>query len=78
MRKLKLKKLAWRICCTAAILLTALAFTPLVIPAGRSTPMLAGIPFTLWSGILISIALVVITFLATRVHPGTWEDQNDT
>ena len=67
--KKKLKKQLWRIYCAAAILLTILAFSPLVIPEGKHLPMLAGLPYTLWMGILLSAALVLLTYLATRVHP---------
>jgi len=31
--------------------------------------MLLGLPYTLWAGILISIGLVVFTFIATKVYP---------
>ena len=63
-------RIYWRLCCTAAILLVALSFTPLVIRPGVFTPKLFGIPYTLWAGILIAIGLVVLTFIAVRVHPG--------
>jgi hypothetical protein len=32
--------------------------------------MLAGIPLTLWAGIGIAFALVGLTYLGARVHPG--------
>lgn len=60
----------WRLCCTAAILLLALSFTPLVIPPGVYTPKLFGIPYTLWTGGLIAIGLVLLTFIGILVHPG--------
>ncbi len=64
------KKKYWKWCCLAAILLSIVAFTPLVIPAGVYKPMLFGIPYTLWTGFLVTVALVTITFIGTRVHPG--------
>lgn len=36
--------------------------------------MLMGMPFTLWSGIAICVAMVIITYLATLVHPGRREE----
>jgi uncharacterized membrane protein len=57
----------WIICCIALILII-LTFTPLVIPAGTYRPMLLGLPYSLWLGILISIGLVALTFIATRIH----------
>ncbi len=56
-----------------AILLTVAAFSPLVIPPGQYRPLFMGMPYTLWTGILVSVLLVVVTFLGILVHPG----QND-
>jgi len=50
--------------------LVVTTFTPLVIPYGIYKPLLLGLPYSLWISILISIGLVVLTFIATRVHPG--------
>ena len=55
------------ICCLALILII-LTFTPLVIPYSIHKPALLGLPYSLWMGILISIGLVVLTFIATKVH----------
>jgi hypothetical protein len=60
----------WRFTCLAAILLSAAAFTPLVIPEGRFDPMLGGVPLTLWAGVALCIAQVVAAYLGTLVHPG--------
>lgn len=56
------------IICSAALILVIITFTPLVIPYGIYKPVLLGLPYSLWAGILISIGLVVLTFVATRVH----------
>ena len=63
------KILYWRLCCVAMVVLSVLTFTPLVIPAGRYEPMLAGVPLTLWAGIAIAVAMVALTYIGTRVHP---------
>jgi len=63
------KTLYWRLCCLAVAVLSVVTFTPLVIPAGRYEPMLGGVPLTLWAGIGVAVALVVLTFIGTRVHP---------
>jgi hypothetical protein len=68
------RNVAWRICCGAAVLLAAVSFTPLVIPAGRFQPALVGLPFTLWVGVLVSIAFVGLTYVGTRVHPDNRRD----
>lgn len=60
----------WITCCSAALILVIITFTPQVIPYGIHKPSLLGLPYTLWTGILITVGLVVLTFIATRVHPG--------
>ncbi|PHN06293.1 hypothetical protein [Flavilitoribacter nigricans] len=67
---MKNDKLIWRICCGLAILLMVLAFSPVFIPTGVFEPKLFGMPYTLWSGIAVCIAMVLITYVATLVHPG--------
>lgn len=67
---MKNDKLIWRICCGLAILLMILAFSPVFIPAGVIEPKLFGMPYTLWSNILLCMVMVVITYVATLVHPG--------
>lgn len=58
----------WRVLSALAIVLCIISFTPLVIPQGVSKPELLGIPYSLWTSYLITIALVMLTFLGTRVH----------
>lgn len=59
----------WRACWVSTALLCALTFTPLVIPTGVARPALAGVPYTLWTGILITVALVGLTYGATVFYP---------
>ena len=66
---MKNKIIYWRACCVSMILLTCVTYTPLVIPYGVYRPMLFGIPYTLWLGILITFGMVLLTFLAARTHP---------
>ncbi len=71
------KRLYWKIACIAAILLCILTFTPLVIPQGIAKPELAGVPYSLWTSFIISVLLVVLTFIGTRVHPGMQNEEED-
>lgn len=66
----------WKICIFLAILLTIITFTPLVIPMGVYKPMLLGIPYTLWTSILITILFVVLTYVGSNVHPGKNNGEN--
>lgn len=63
------KSLVWKILVVAAVSLAVIAFTPLVIPPDRYTPFLFGMPFTLWSGLLIAVLFVVLTWMGSKVYP---------
>ena len=47
------------------------------IPSSVSTPTLWGLPRTLWLGLLIYLAIVAVTFVATRVHPDIDDEEGD-
>lgn len=53
-----------------ALVIVVISFTPLVIPAHTYRPQLFGLPYSLWMGILVTVALVFLTWVATRIHPG--------
>lgn len=63
------RRLYWRLCYGAVILLSLLTFTPLVTPLGTYRPFLLGVPYTLWVGMLITIALVALTYAAGKLYP---------
>jgi amino acid transporter len=74
--KLKRDPRAWRLCKIIAIVLSVLTFTPVIIPYGQFRPLLFGMPYTLWSGLLLTILLVLLTWIGTRVHPSGDEPEN--
>ena len=65
----------WRILRTIAIILCLLVFTPLVIPAGVHKPELFGVPYSLWTSFLITVTLVFLTYLGTKVHRSNDEEE---
>ena len=65
----------WRILRTIAIVLCLLVFTPLVIPQGIHKPELFGIPYSLWTSFIITVVLVFITYLGTKVHRSNEEKE---
>jgi hypothetical protein len=65
----------WRILRALAIILCLMVFTPLVIPKGVFKPELFGVPYSLWTSFLITVALVVITYLGTKVHRSNEEEE---
>jgi hypothetical protein len=46
-----------------------LTFSPLVIPSGTYRPVVLGMPYTLWVGILVAVLTVGFTYGATRLYP---------
>jgi hypothetical protein len=58
-----------------AVGLCLLTFTPFVIPKGVYTPELFGIPYSLWTSFLITVALVFLTYLGTKVHNTDEEEE---
>lgn len=67
----------WRICVILVVLLIILAYTPLMLPHGVYKPMFMGLPYTLWTSILITISLVVLTYIGSKVHPGSDEEEGE-
>ena len=61
------ENIGWKLCVIAFLSLSTLAFSPLVIEPKKLTPTLFGLPYTLWSGILVAVALLFVTFVATRL-----------
>jgi hypothetical protein len=66
--KKKKNRLYWRIIAAVAVFLILLTFTPVIIEPGKIEPRLFAMPYTLWTSILITIILVVLTYLGGRVH----------
>ncbi|MCK5277840.1 MAG: hypothetical protein KAI99_20005 [Cyclobacteriaceae bacterium] len=69
------KRKYWRILRAAVIALCLLTFTPLVIPEGVYKPELFGVPYSLWTSFLITVTLVFLTYLGTKVHRGVDEEE---
>lgn len=63
------RRFYWRLCYGAVILLSVITFTPLVTPIGVYRPMFLGLPYTLWTGILVTILLVALTYAAGQLYP---------
>ena len=64
----KKRRIYWKITVTLAVILILITFTPLVLQEGKIEPKLFSMPFTLWVSILITIALVILTYIGGRVH----------
>jgi len=75
--KKKKKQRSWRICIILVLAFIVLGYTPLMIPYGIYKPMIFGIPYTLWTSFLITLALVVLTYIGAKVHPGRDEGEEE-
>lgn len=63
------RRTLWRLCYTSVVVLSVLTFTPLILPLGTHIPEVFGVPYTLWTGIVVTMVLVVLTYLATQLYP---------
>lgn len=68
MSRIKQKKILRYLLVGVALLLTALTFTPVILHPGKINPKLLSMPYTLWTSILITILLVLLTYLVSRLH----------
>lgn len=62
-------KIRRKIITVVAIIMGIATFTPLVIPYGQIYPKLLGLPYTMWTGLVVSILFIVLTYLASRNSP---------
>ena len=62
---------AVRLLDTLAILTFMATFTSLVMPDGQIEPRLAGIPYTMWAGFLVSIIFLVMAYLVSITRKGS-------
>ena len=60
----------WIFFAVAVSILSALSFTPLVIPYGVAEPYFLGLPRTLWAGLGISLCIYVLLVLAMLTSSG--------
>ena len=51
-----------------AFSLVVITFTPLILNPGKVNPKLFHLPYTLWISILITVILVILTYLGSRVR----------
>ena len=70
------KSRSYNVLVALAIIFAILTFTPLVMPYGKHQPTFLHLPYTLWTGLLVAILFVCLTWLAVRLHPGKGEDES--
>ena len=70
------KSALWNFCCGIVIVLSILAFSPIVLTQGKYTPELFGVPRTLWIGIILAFGLVAMTLIGGIVHPANHSEHD--
>ncbi len=68
-------KRIWKFCVVSVIVIIALTFSPLIIASGKIHPFLFGLPYTLWTGIVLTILLVILTLIAGNALPNDEEGE---
>ena len=74
---MKKSKKIWTLCGILVIVLMVLGYTPLMIPDGVRKPMIMGIPYSLWTSFLVTVILVALTYIGSKVHPGSDEEEEE-
>ncbi len=63
-----MKILYWRMLVAAVIAVALISFL-FVFQIGVTSPRLAGVPYILWSSFLLTVLLVVMTYLGSKIFP---------
>ncbi|MEN8156259.1 MAG: hypothetical protein ABFS10_04860 [Bacteroidota bacterium] len=71
------RKVLWWLIQAGVLVISVLVFTPVIIPNGKSAPELFHLPFTLWTGIIVYIVLIVINFVGVAVHSKIYKERDD-
>ena len=59
-------KKAFNISAILALLCITIVFTPLLTPYNTISPLLFGMPYSLWTGIVATIFMVILTYLGGK------------
>ena len=62
------KRKYWVLIVAVALSLVVITFTPLILSPGRIHPKLLSLPYTLWTSMLITVILVLLTYVGSRIR----------
>jgi hypothetical protein len=68
MSEVKHKKILRYLLVGVAFVLVVITFTPVILHPGKINPKFLSMPYTLWTSILITILLVLLTYLVSRLQ----------
>ena len=63
-----MKILYWRILVGAVIVIALLSFA-FIFQTGITTPRLASVPYIFWTSFLLTVILVVLTYIGSKIFP---------
>jgi len=66
----------WRFARLGVIILSILIFTPVIIPNNTYRPEIAGLPYTLWTGILAYFGFVALILTGILAHSRIYREVN--
>lgn len=72
---MKNRKILWRLCVVAVVFITVAIYSPLITKTGKIEPSVLGLPFSLWTSILLTIIVVFLSYLGGLVLPFKEEDE---
>ncbi len=67
----------WLIVKIMIIIISIMVFTPIVTPNGEYNPELFGLPYTLWTGMLVYIILFSLNIIGVTVHSKIYKEVNN-
>lgn len=70
-------KRIWIFCKISVAIISFITFTPLIIPENKFYPELFGLPYTLWTGMLLSICLIILVLVGVKAHSMTIKNKED-
>ena len=59
------------------IILFFIEYSSLVIPPGEYTPMIFGIPFSLWLGMIFTVLVVSLTYVGSKIYSKVIEEEDN-
>ena len=68
MSRIKQKKILRYLLVGVAFVSVVITFTPVILHPGKINPKFLSMPYTLWTSILITILLVLLTYLVSRLQ----------
>lgn len=71
---MKNKKLIWRLCVAAVLVILAVTYSPLILNEGKISPSFLHLPFSLWTTMIFAILLVILTYIGGKALPDNEED----